>query len=62
MDSSVKQARGLSQAEAEKRLQQSGPNRLVEPQRLSFLGIAKEEVTEHMILLLLVVGVVYTVF
>ncbi len=62
MDSSVKQARGLSEAEAEKRLQQFGPNRLVEPQRLSFLGIAKEEVTEPMILLLLVVGVVYTIF
>lgn len=62
MDSSVKQARGLSEAEAKKRLQQFGPNRLVEPERLSFLGIAKEEVTEPMILLLLVVGVVYTVF
>ncbi len=62
MDSSVKQVKGLSQADAEKRLQQFGPNRLVEPRPLSFLGIAKEEVTEPMILLLLVVGVVYTVF
>ena len=62
MDSSVKQVKGLSQAEAEKRLEQFGPNRSVEPTPLSFLGIAKEEVTEPMILLLLVVGVVYTVF
>jgi Ca2+-transporting ATPase len=62
MERSGKQVEGLSQAEAEKRLAQVGPNRTVEPQRLSFLGIAKEEMTEPMILLLLFVGVVYTVF
>jgi P-type Ca2+ transporter type 2C len=62
MERSGKQVEGLSQAEAEKRLAQVGPNRTVEPQRLSFLGIAKEEITEPMILLLLFVGVVYTVF
>jgi len=62
MEGSVKGSKGLSQAEAERRLEQVGPNQFVEPQRINFLGIAKEEVTEPMILLLLVVGVVYTVF
>jgi len=53
---------GLSTAEAEKRLREVGPNQIAKPYTVSFLGIAKEEVVEPMILLLLVVGVLYTIF
>ena len=62
MENSAAEPKGLSQVEATRRLEQMGPNQLVRPYKISFLGIAKEEVTEPMILLLLVVGVVYTVF
>jgi len=55
-------SKGLSDAEAEKRLLEVGPNQLAKPYTISFLGIAKEEVVEPMILLLLVVGVLYTIF
>jgi Ca2+-transporting ATPase len=55
-------SKGLSNAEAEKRLLEVGPNQLAKPYTISFLGIAKEEVVEPMILLLLVVGVLYTIF
>jgi Ca2+-transporting ATPase len=61
MKGSDEESNGLSQVEAERRLEQVGPNRLVTPEKISFLRIAKEEVTEPMILLLLFVGVVYTV-
>ncbi|MGA2768897.1 MAG: cation-transporting P-type ATPase [Candidatus Bathyarchaeia archaeon] len=61
MESSGGESKGLSQVEAARRLEQAGPNQLSEPQKTSFLGIAKEEVAEPMILLLLFVGVVYTV-
>jgi Ca2+-transporting ATPase len=60
MGGSDKESKGLSEVEAERRLEQVGPNRLVRPEKISFSGIAKEEVTEPMILLLLFVGVVYT--
>jgi Ca2+-transporting ATPase len=62
MEGSDRESQGLSQVEAEKRLAQFGPNQFVKPQKISFLGIAKEEVMEPMILLLLFVGVMYTVF
>jgi Ca2+-transporting ATPase len=62
MDGSDRESQGLSKVEAERRLTQFGPNQFVEPQKISFLGIAKEEVTEPMILLLLFVGVMYTAF
>ena len=62
MDGSSEESKGLSQAEAQKRLEQVGPNQFVKPLKISFLGIAKEEVVEPMILLLLVVGVLYTIF
>jgi Ca2+-transporting ATPase len=55
-------SKGLSDAEAEKRLLDVGPNLLAKPYTISFLGIAKEEVVEPMIMLLLVVGVLYTIF
>jgi len=62
MHGSDQKPKGLSTAEAEKRLREVGPNQLVKPYTVSFLGIAKEEVVEPMILLLLVVGVFYTIF
>jgi Ca2+-transporting ATPase len=62
MQGSGEEPRGLSQAEAEERLLEVGPNQLTKPYTISFLGIAKEEVVEPMILLLLVVGVLYTIF
>ncbi|HXX86829.1 MAG TPA: cation-transporting P-type ATPase [Candidatus Acidoferrum sp.] len=61
MQGSDKESKGLSEAEAEKRLLEVGPNQLAKPYTISFLGIAKEEVVEPMILLLLVVGVLYTI-
>jgi Ca2+-transporting ATPase len=53
---------GLSEAEAPKRLERSGPNRLVKPREVTILSIAKEEIAEPIILLLLAVGFVYTLF
>jgi Ca2+-transporting ATPase len=53
---------GLSPAEAERRLQQAGPNRLFAPAPVRFWGIAWEEIREPMILLLLGVGVFYSLW
>ena len=53
---------GLSEQEAAERLSRIGPNRIAKPREISFLGIAKEEITEPMILLLLGVGFFYTIF
>jgi Ca2+-transporting ATPase len=55
------QKRGLSQEEAKKRLERYGYNEIYKRQRISFLGIAKHEITEPMILLLLFIGVVYSI-
>ncbi len=55
-------SRGLDGAEIEKRLKEFGPNRLVQERRLTFLAVFWEEVREPMILLLLVVGVLYSVW
>ncbi|MDD1665318.1 MAG: cation-transporting P-type ATPase [Methanomicrobiales archaeon] len=52
---------GLSGEEARERLRRFGPNRITRPYEITFLGIAKEEITEPMILLLLAVGVFYTI-
>jgi Ca2+-transporting ATPase len=57
-----KSAAGLSNAEAARRLEKYGPNVITKPLKASFLGIAAEEVTEPMILLLLLVAVVYTIY
>ena len=56
------QTPGLTAFEAKKRLAEFGPNRLAKPYQVKFLAIMKEEVTEPMILLLLGVGVVYSVW
>jgi Ca2+-transporting ATPase len=50
---------GLTNEEAAQRLAKFGPNKLVEEREIRFLAILKEEITEPMILLLLVVGVLY---
>jgi len=55
-------AEGLSAVEAGKRLAQFGSNRLAKPYEVKFLAILREEVTEPMILLLLGVGVVYSLW
>ncbi len=44
------------------RLIRIGPNRIAKPHEISFFGIAKEEITEPMILLLMGVGFFYTIF
>ncbi|HUK93234.1 MAG TPA: HAD-IC family P-type ATPase, partial [Methanomicrobiales archaeon] len=51
---------GLSTGEARERLTRSGPNRITKPYEITILGIAKEEITEPMILLLFAVGLFYT--
>jgi len=54
--------KGLSGEEARRRLETYGPNIIVKPWEVSFLGIAVEEITEPMILLLLFVGAVYSIW
>lgn len=53
---------GLSPEEAAERLARIGPNRLFTPAPVRFWSIAAEEITEPMILLLLVIGVLYGVW
>lgn len=53
---------GLSSAEAERRLKETGPNILTHPEKISFFSIAIEEITEPLILLLLAVGVLYAIW
>lgn len=55
-------AGGLSSVEARERLLKSGPNQLFRPAGVSFFRIAGHEVTEPMILLLLVVGFFYSIW
>ncbi len=53
---------GLSGETAQCRLEAVGPNRLIEERQVTFWKVAKEEVTEPMILLLLAVGVIYALW
>ena len=53
---------GLSSSEAERKLAEFGLNQVSKPYEISFLGIAKEEITEPMILLLFVVGFFYSIW
>ncbi len=53
---------GLSSSEAEEKLLKFGPNQIFKSARISFFGIAKHEVTEPMILLLMVVGFFYSIW
>lgn len=51
---------GLTRAEAEARLKQNGLNKLTEPVKITFWGTFWDEIREPMILLLLVVGLLYS--
>lgn len=53
---------GLTEAQAAENLRNNGPNEIFRPAEVRFLAIARHEVTEPMILLLLFVGVVYALF
>jgi Ca2+-transporting ATPase len=53
---------GLSEQEARQRLAQFGPNRLRQEEKDSILEIFLEEIREPMVLLLLVTGVLYTLW
>ena len=57
----VNPEKGLTDQEAAERLNQYGKNTLVEEQEIRFLGILREEITEPMILLLIAVGVLYSI-
>jgi Ca2+-transporting ATPase len=59
--SGVNPETGLTDQEAVQRLATYGRNRLVEETEIRFLAILKEEITEPMILLLIAVGVLYSV-
>jgi len=52
---------GLNEQEVDFRLKRFGKNKLVEEKKISFLGILREEITEPMILLLIAVGILYSI-
>ncbi len=54
--------KGLRSEEAAQRLKEYGENRLAAERRLTFLAVFWEEIREPMILLLLVVGILYSVW
>lgn len=60
-ESEVNPMKGLTDEEAAKRLNEYGKNSLAEEQKVRFLEIFLEEVKEPMILLLLAIGVLYSV-
>jgi Ca2+-transporting ATPase len=53
---------GLKTQQVAERLAQQGPNKLVQEREIRFLGILREEIMEPMILLLITVGVLYSVW
>lgn len=53
---------GLTSSQARENLVKFGPNQVFKPSQISFFGIARHEVTEPMILLLLVVGFFYSLW
>lgn len=53
---------GLSESEASARLKSFGRNRIFEPEKVGFFGIAARELAEPMIILLLVVGFLYGIW
>ena len=59
--SGVNPETGLTDQEAAQRLSRYGMNRIVTETGIRFLAILKEEITEPMILLLIAVGVLYSV-
>jgi P-type Ca2+ transporter type 2C len=59
LDSNPEQ--GLTDKEAAARLNKYGKNMLIQESEINFLGTLKEEITEPMILLLIAVGVLYSI-
>ena len=55
-------SKGLSSAEAEKRLKESGLNKITQSKTITFWDILFEEIKEPLILLLLTIGVIYSVW
>ena len=53
---------GLAEEEARERLAKYGPNKLIEERQLTFLDVFWEEVREPMIILLLIVGLFYSLW
>lgn len=53
---------GITVKEAEDRLRKFGENKLVEEEHEGFIDVLREEITEPMILLLLSVGVLYSIW
>ena len=53
---------GLPAGELQRRLKQAGPNKLTEPVKTTFWGTFWDEVREPMILLLIVVGIIYSIW
>ena len=62
MGSSGYQNHGLSSDEAKNRLKKNGPNTLFQVAKVSFWSIAKEEITEPIILLLFAIGFFYSIW
>jgi len=58
----VDPSRGLDSAEAARRLAEHGENRITRLRHLRFRDILKEELTEPMILLLVAIGIMYSVW
>lgn len=59
MDSSIKNLKGLSHIEAQKRLKESGYNELPTAKSANFLGLAKEIIFEPMFALLIICALLY---
>ncbi len=57
----VNPEKGLTDQEAANRLEKYGKNTLVQTREIQFLGILREEITEPMILLLIAIGVLYSI-
>jgi len=55
-------SKGLSSAEAEKRLRESGTNTIIEYNRISFFRILLYELKEPLIIITLLIGIVYSIW
>jgi P-type Ca2+ transporter type 2C len=53
--------KGLTSAEAEKRLRESGTNTIIEYNRISFFRILLSELKEPLIVITLLIGIVYSI-
>ena len=54
--------KGLGYIEAENRLREAGENKITHSKKITFLDILWEEVREPLILMLLVIGVLYSIW